>query len=347
MRKFFIPLAIAIGFISIAGASPSAPSSPEILAPKPLTSLRAIRSISNSEASKQLPVAFQATVTNFRADEGNLFVQDGGVGLYVKATTAKNLAPGDRVLIKGTTVAGYRPDVMSSDIAVLSHGAPPKPLPASWAELIRGRLDSLRVRAQGVVQSADLDAPSDAHVTGITLRVLLDGGYVDVQLDSNDEKALSDLLDAEVEITGVAGGKFDGKRQLTGVVLHVARLGDIKILKPAAVSPWALPATPMDQVLSVYRVKNLTKRIRVVGTVTYFEPGTGLVLENGEKSIWIKTDSFGRDARGRPGRSGRIPGGKQWLLDAVWQCDSGWRSCSAGEACGGYMAATGSEPAHF
>ena len=148
----------------------------------------------------------------------------------------------------------------SSDIAVLSHGALPKPLPASWDELIRGDLTHLRVRAQGVVQSADLDAPSDAHVTGITLRVLLDGGYVDVQLDSNDEKALSDLLDAEVEITGVAGGKFDGKRQLTGVVLHVARLEDIKILKPAAVSPWSLPATPMDQVLSVYHVKNLTKQ---------------------------------------------------------------------------------------
>jgi len=58
-----------------------------------------------------------------------------------------------------------------------------------------------------VVQSADLDAPSGAHVPGITLRVLLGGGYVDVQLDSNDEKALSNLLDAEVEITGVAGGK--------------------------------------------------------------------------------------------------------------------------------------------
>jgi len=48
----------------------------------------------------------------------------------------------------------------------------------------------------------------------------------------------------------------------------------------------------MDQVLGVYHVENLTNRIRVVGTVTYFEPGTGLVLEKDDKSIWIKTDSF-------------------------------------------------------
>ena len=212
--------------------------------------------------------------------------------MFVNATTTKNLVPGDRVLIKGMTTAGYRPDVMSSDIAVLGHGAPPKPLHASWDDLIRGRFDSLLVTVRGVVQSADLDAPSGAHVPGITLRVLLGGGYVDVQLDSNDEKALSNLLDAEVEITGVAGGKFDGKRQLTGIVLHVARLEDLKIVKTAAVSPWALPATPMDQVLGVYHVENLTNRIRVVGTVTYFEPGTGLVLEKDDKSIWIKTDSF-------------------------------------------------------
>ena len=61
----------------------------------------------------------------------------------------------------------------------------------------------------------------------------------------------------------------------------------------------------------------------MVGTVTYFEPGTGLVLENGDKSIWIKTDTFSPMRAGRPGRGDRISGGKQWLLDAVWQCDSG------------------------
>ena len=292
MRKFLISIAVALGYVSVAGASPSAPWSPAMLASNPLTSIHAIRALSNAVADRGLPVAFQATVTNYRADEGNLFVQDGDAGLYVKATTTNKLAPGDRVLIKGTTMAGYRADVTSSNIAVLSHGAPLKPLAATWDELIRGRFDSLLVTARGVVQSADLDAPSAAHTPGITLRVLLDGGYVDVQLDSSDEKALSELLDSEVEITGVAGGKFDGKRQLTGIVLHVARLEDIKIVKPAAVSPWSLPATPMDTVLGVYHVDNLTNRIRVVGTVTYFEPGTGLVLESGDKSIWVKTDSY-------------------------------------------------------
>jgi diguanylate cyclase (GGDEF)-like protein len=49
----------------------------------------------------------------------------------------------------------------------------------------------------------------------------------------------------------------------------------------------------MDQVLSVYHVKNLTSRIRVSGTITNFQPGTALVLQSGDKSIWVKTESFG------------------------------------------------------
>src|ERR1019366_635117 len=222
----------------------------------------------------------------------NLFVQDGSAGLFVNDTFSARLVPGDRVLIKGTTASGYSPSVLSSNITVLGHAAAPKPVPATFDELVRGRFDSMLVNARGVVQSADMDRPSADHSPGITLRVLLDGGYVDAQVDTVDEHALNNLLDAEVEITGVAGGKFDGKQQLTGIVLHVANLADIKNLKPASVSPWSLPETPMNEVLSVYHVKNLTTRVRVSGIVTFFEPGSALVLESGDRSIWIKTDSL-------------------------------------------------------
>ena len=305
IKKHFAQVAITVGCIPIAWASAPAPPNPA-----PLTSVRAIRSLSNTEAGQGLPVAFQATVTYFRPYRRNLFVQDGPNGVFVKATTNTKLIPGDRVLIKGATESGFRPCVVSSDITVLSHGAVPKPVPASFDRLIRSRFDSMLVTARGVVQSADLDAPSAAHVPGTTLRVLLDGGYVDAQVDSDDAHALSELLDAEVAITGVAGGKFDGKLRLTGIVLHVASLADIKILKPAPVSPWALPLTPMDQVLSVYHVKNLTHRVRVNGTITFYQPGSALVLQSGDRSIWIKTEGFlpmklgnRADASGFPGVS--------------------------------------------
>jgi diguanylate cyclase (GGDEF)-like protein len=293
VKRVLIPAFLALGGLATAWAGPSAPSSPSMLSVAPLTSASAIRALSKAKAGSEVPVDFKATVTYFRGYRHVLFVQDQGVGVYVKATTQAKLVPGDRVLIKGTTAGGYRPYVLSSDISVLHHEVPPKPLPATFDEMIRGHLDSVLVTAHGVVQSADLDSPSVEHAPGTTLKILLDGGYVDAQVESDRTRALDELLDAEVEIKGVAGGKFDGKHQLTGIVLYVAGLDNIKILKRAAVSPWLLPITPMDQILSVYHVQNLTKRVRVVGTVTYFEPGSALVLQQGDKSIWVTTQSLG------------------------------------------------------
>jgi hypothetical protein len=179
MRKLFIPVVFACGCLPFAWGGPAAPSSPATPTIVPLTSLKAISALSNAEADRKLPVNFQATVTYARNYNRELFVQEGSTGIFVEPTADSQLVPGDRIQIKGTTNSGYRPWVTSSAITVISHGAPSKPVPASWEELIRGRFDSMLVTAHGVVQSADLDAPSADHVPGTTLRVLLDGGYVD------------------------------------------------------------------------------------------------------------------------------------------------------------------------
>ena len=60
--------------------------------------------------------------------------------------------------------------------------------------------------------------------------MLTDRGYIDATVESDDVSALKGLLDAEVEVTGVAGGKFDGKMQQTGILLHVSSLADVKVL---------------------------------------------------------------------------------------------------------------------
>ena len=80
------------------------------------------------------------------------------------------------------------------------------------------------------------------------LRMIVDGGLVDANIDSDDESALKNLLDAEVQITGAISGHFDNKMQLTGILLHVQSLDGVKILKHAASDPWSLPVTPMDRI---------------------------------------------------------------------------------------------------
>lgn len=262
-------------------------------APNSLSTVHAVHSLTRAEAEQARPVAFEGTVTFYLAQQKNLFIQDGSDGLFVKATTATKLVPGDRVLVKGTTAWGFGTKVFSSDITVLGQSAVPKPIPATFDGLIKGKFDTLLVSARGVVHSADMDAsPGTNSPSTATLRILMDGGYVEVQVLTSDANALRNLLDAKVEVTGVAGGKFDGQLRMTGVFLHVGSLSDIKVVKPAPVDPWALPITPMDKVLGAFHVKNLSKRVRVSGTATYYEPGSALVIQNGEESVWVKTLSY-------------------------------------------------------
>jgi diguanylate cyclase (GGDEF)-like protein len=281
-RRFVAAVSIALACIAAAGAAQ----------PAPLTTLDSVRRLSNVEAAKGIPVAITATVTYFRAYRRNMFVQDGTTGIFIKATTNVKLTPGDRVLIKGVTHDGYVPDVVSSDFTLLGHGALPKPVAADYEDLIGPGDDSEMVTTQGVVRAANMNAPSDAHATGGTIKMLTDGGPVDVEVDDVTASQLEKLLDAEVAVTGIAGGRFDGKAQKTGIVLHLSSIDDVTVVKPAAVDPWTLPLTPMDEIAGDYRVNDLSRRVRVNGVITYYEPGSAVVLQNGARSLWITTRTF-------------------------------------------------------
>jgi diguanylate cyclase (GGDEF)-like protein len=278
LTKRFIGVAVMVlACVVAAGAAP----------PASLTTLRAVHALTNAEASHELPAAFEATVTYFPGYDNLLFVQDGDEAIFVQATTDAKLVLGDRVLIKGTTQSSFRPLVESNDITVLRHGNLPKPVPATFDELIRAQYDCMRVTVRAVIRTANFGTYSDARV--IYLQMLTDGGYIDTIVDSNDENAPQGLLDAEVEVTGAAGGKFDGKMQQTGVMLHVSSLANVKILKRAGASPWSLPLTPLDKILAGYHVRDLSQRLRARGTITYYRPGLAVVLQDGAKSLWIDT----------------------------------------------------------
>ena len=257
--------------------------------PSPLTTLSAVHLLTNEEASHAVPVAFEATVTYFRSYEKTMFVQDGDVAIYVQATTNDKLVPGDRILIKGTTHESFRPFILSSDITLLHHGEMPKPEPATFDELIRAEHDCMEVSVRATVRAADITFSSD--VRSIVLQLLTAGGTFEAVVDSDDPKLLDGLLDADVKVTGAFSGRFDGKMQQTGVLLHVSSFADVKILNRASTSPMSLPITPMDRVLAGYHVDVHSQRIRVHGTITYYQPGSAIVLQDGVRSLWIQTHS--------------------------------------------------------
>jgi diguanylate cyclase (GGDEF)-like protein len=298
MKRLISIFVMILGCVSITCAA----------APAPLTTLRAIHSLTNEQARQTLPVAFEATVTYYRGYSHFLTIQDGDMAIFVRTTKIFKLLPGDQVLVRGTTRAGFRPDVLSSDITVLYHGAVPEPVPATYEEMVRVQRDNVLVTVHGIVHSADLTLLANADVCSARVLLVMDGGAIELHVDTDDENALKGLLDAEVEVTGTVEGKFDGKWQLTGVGLDVSSLANIKILHRTGASPWSLPVTPMNEILSGYHVKNLSQRMLVHGIITYYQPGSAVVLQNGAGSLWITTRSSAplrvgdqADATGFPG----------------------------------------------
>lgn len=258
--------------------------------PIPLTTLSSIHTLSNAEASRAVPVAFEATVTYFRGYEKTLFVQDGDSAIYVQATTKLNLLPGDRILVRGVTRESFHPIIMSSDLVLLHHGPVPKPVQADFSSLIQAKLDCRYVTLRGIVRSATLALATGHQVTQMELEMR--GGYSGITVDKGALAQLSDLVDAEVEVTGAEAGRFDGKMQQTGILLHTTSFDDLRVLHKAPVDPWSLPLTPMDQVLNTYDVEEHTRRVRIEGNITYFEAGHMAVLQDGKRSMRVLTPTI-------------------------------------------------------
>jgi len=256
-----------------------------------ITTVQVADTLNNAQASRHAPVDFEATVTNYRNYEHNLFVQDGDAGIYVHVTGLYQLFPGDRVRVTGTMRESFRPYVEGADIAIEGHSGLPKALHPTFAQMIHAETDCSLVTVRAVIQSADLVPNLQAPIFNTELNVLLEGGRARVTIDSDDPARLKGLLDAYVEITGVQSGIFDNKMQQTGILLHVSSIDQVKILKSAKVDPWSIAITPMDQILIGYHLQDNSDRERVHGTITYDQPGVALVLQDGAKSIWITSDS--------------------------------------------------------
>ncbi|MGA7343347.1 MAG: GGDEF domain-containing protein, partial [Terracidiphilus sp.] len=217
---------------------------------------------------------------------------DNGEAMYVRAPAGLKLLPGDRILVRGTTYADFRPNVIGSDIALLHHGSMPAPVAATFQEMIEAKLDCRYVMVRGVIRSADVELSAGRPVTQLELS--MQGAYVGVTMDNGDPARLKDWLDAEVEVKGVAAGRFDGKMQQAGILIHSSSYSEVRVLEKAAEDPWSIPVTPMGKVLTAYDVDDYSRRVRVEGTITYYHQGQMAVLQDGSRSIRVLTPEIDR-----------------------------------------------------
>jgi diguanylate cyclase (GGDEF)-like protein len=273
-----------------------------------LTSVAQIRALPASGAAASIPVELHAILTYYQPSEGQIFVQDATGGIYVVPPAhPSDLQPGDEVVVRGVTVPSFATNVKAASIEVVSKAQFPEPVAVDWRELLQRSTDCRYVSITGTVRSATHqqdtgqnsvarirrregapDTSQQAQPEGDDSGYLLidlqtDGGPLRVHMEDVGTLDPLSLLDADVKVEGVAGGIFDGKYQQTGAELWVSSAAHMQVVKKAAGNPASLPLTNIARIESHSYVQDRSDRLHVRGSVTLYEPGLQMVVENQDR----------------------------------------------------------------
>ncbi len=256
----------------------------------PLTQIEQVVALTSAQAAKGLPVRLEGTVTfvqapDAQAPDSSLFIQSNGYGTYVNFSKDKGLVAGDRVVVSGVTDASFRPEVTASDVEFVAHGSLPVPQPAKFEDLIQAKLDSRYVVIRGHVLSVATRNP------GLRLQIRVPNGIVGGYIAHSGSLIPADLLDRDIELSGVAGGEFDSRMQMAGVWMDTYSSADVVVLNQPVTNSWDLPTVPMDEVIYAYRLGNISDRVKIAGTMTYYEPGALAVVERNGLAMLVETDA--------------------------------------------------------
>lgn len=238
-------------------------------------------------AAQELPVDVEGMVTCTYVGDTDFFICDGQAGVYVANTAAlPHFRFGERVRVKGKSLHGaFCPMVTAVQIQSLGPGTVPPPRPATYALLASGSADSQWLEIHGLVQAVSY-WPSQQ---GVTLDFSMEGGMLQVLVESPHAPDLSALIDAEVRVQGVASGSFNKKGQMVAPVFRVANLSLIQVEKPAQTNWSELPLKHINQLLLFSPRASLPHRIRVRGVVTGAQPGQSVYLRDGVDSLKVET----------------------------------------------------------
>ncbi len=264
-----------------------------------LTKAHQVHELPAGEAAKGLPVHLLATVTFYQPREVNFFVADssGGVFILQKPPYPFSIHVGDRVEVDGVTAASFRTIVgAGARVRVVAHGRPAAARPAMFREMVTGELDCQRVSIRGRVRSATVESHETDTVA--QLQVLVPGGIVQAYVQHYEGLDLPGLIDADVELSGVAGADFNEALQLMRPKLYSDDAGDVRVLGRPRLRPLELPITAINKVMETRFVMDQSRRVRVQGAVTFFEPGNSLVVERDGRSILALTRQTGALALG-------------------------------------------------
>jgi len=252
-----------------------------------LATVGAVRTLTPDQARQARPVRLTGVVTALSGWKNSFFAEDSTAGISVHRTDNADVKIGDRVEVTGVSNAGlFAPVILASYVRVVGHVPLPPARRVKYSDTFGGQEDSQRIEVEGVVHSARFSKLFEHDI--LLLKVELGGGEMTAMLQTFAGIDSGRLIDSTVRVRGVCSISFTQKRQFVGLAMFIPNPGDIDIVQPANVDPFAVSATPLGSILQFGQAPH---RVKVAGFVTYQIPGHELYLQNGHDGIRIQSSS--------------------------------------------------------
>lgn len=249
----------------------------------------AVRSLTVEEAQKHLPVRLHGVTTFYEENFYSRFIQDETAGIYLSGSGVPpiHLVPGQFVEVTGTTEAGeFAPIIVPQTIRVLGEHSLPVAKPVTDEQLASGVEDSQFVEISGVVRSVEqLQDISRLNM----IKIASASGILTIYAAQLPGTSAGNIVDSTLRVRGVCASKFNRRRQLFDVRIMVPRAQDLVVEKPAPAEPFAIPTRPVGSLLQFNPNVSYGHRVKIAGTVTYFEAGRLLVLQAGDQGVEVQT----------------------------------------------------------
>jgi signal transduction histidine kinase len=252
---------------------------------RPITSARELRFLAPTNAASLLPVKLRGVVTavDWRR---TVFLQDETGGSFFSANPAGlALQPGHWIEVAGVSYQGlFVPGLRATNVTILGRRELPAPVPATYDDLLSGRLHYQRVEVAGVVRAVEL---AETNTWSITLAQ--GARRLEVRLRPAGEIAPPPLVDARVRVAGLAAGFINDKRQLVAPQVFLNDLADIRIEQPPPADPFTAPLVTVAGLLNFNPVGASPHRVRVRGVVTHQRAGEALFLRDEGRGLFVRT----------------------------------------------------------
>ncbi len=252
-----------------------------------LRTAAAVRNLTMEEAQQHRRVRLRGVVTFFDEYFFSRFIQDETAGIYLlDSGLPVHFFPGQLVEVEGTAEPGeYAPIVVPQSIRAIGEVPLPAPKPVTYEQLASGIEDSQFIEITGIVRSVQL-LPDASPI--YMIEIATGGGRLSVYTRQLPVAQAGEMVDSIVRVQGVCSTKFNRQRQLFAVRIMVPQ-SDLTIEVPAPVDPFAVAARPINSLLQFTPKESYGHRVKVAGTVIYFEPGRLLGLQDGDQGVEVQT----------------------------------------------------------